>query len=986
MIKAFTHNLTNPMKIGPHSVAHWFPSPLSTQLTLRRGPAWLACWLMALGLSFGGTSRILAQPAPLVSSFTRKPPTIDGQVGWGEWQGAQQFQFQHGVISFLNDNARLYLLIDVLGQTDFDPNDYIYVTVDVDGDGKITPRRDLNFTLNPSTREIRSQLYLGPGEWTGLLPETSSGKGETFDAFLADNSLRADLPKAIIASRHRVWEVALDLGEIGSRAGGKVRLGIRVASPKMQYTEDLPKGFTRDFSSLIQVDLSRFLPLFLGDPNAVISLQAGPLEITQAVQNRQNTLPLVQDKTTVVRTYFNVSGTSAAQPVWVYLYGKRGGVDLPGSPLTKYVDLPITVDRTRLSDTPWFQLPASWVSGTVDFRVRFRTTLGAQDTSAATTVTFTPKSIPTFWVVPINTGSTASPTLVSDAEITSQQNFLRAMYPLPEVNFVRKSWTAVGATTVDNTITKLRDYYNQAAFAWILGVIFGGGPPFDLPTQIYGATPSGGGISDPVWCGGYGNVARGYRGTSLEGTMAHEINHNLDRDTSGTWGHHTPFGCGASGADPAWPYANANVQEVGFDTRAPIDADNVVPSTFPDIMSYCQSGASPTKWITPYRWNNLFTRFPTVSSASAAPAPAPLLAQFPTVYYISGNLFPNGTGQLRPVFVQLGMPTDPIAKGEYAIDLLDAFGRSIQSIPFMASFVDVEGEKVDRFYFDYQIPAVKGTAQIALRHGRQVLSTIKVSANVPVVKVKSPNGGEVWRGVETIEWAAEDADGDALTFNVLYTADDGASWIPVAAALKKPSLQVDSATLPGGAKARIRVVVTDGFNTSEDDSDATFTVANKPPQPRIIQPQPDTFLAAGDTICFQAEAVDLEDGALPDSAFFWLDGQTLFGIGPKVLASLPEGDHQITLVTVDSQGLVTQAGLPVAVRPDSGVRLNAERLGDGSVRLSWPSGLKTALQSAPAVTGPFRESGLPVKIDGPTAFAVVPRASKTSFYRILIGL
>ena len=104
---AFTHNLTNPMKIGPHSVAHWFPSPPSPRLTLRRGPAWLACWLMALGLGFGGIPRILAQPAPLVSSFTRKPPTIDGQVGWGEWQGAQQFQFQHGVISFLNDNARL---------------------------------------------------------------------------------------------------------------------------------------------------------------------------------------------------------------------------------------------------------------------------------------------------------------------------------------------------------------------------------------------------------------------------------------------------------------------------------------------------------------------------------------------------------------------------------------------------------------------------------------------------------------------------------------------------------------------------------------------------------------------------------------------------------------------------------------------------------------------------------------------------------------
>ena len=952
-----------------------------------RWSLWRACFLVALGLSFAGSPRAWAQDAPLVSHFTRKAPHIDGQVGWGEWQGAQQLQFEHGVISFLNDDARLYLLIDVLAQTDFDPDDYIYLTVDVDGDGKITPGRDLNFTLDPATREIRPQLYLGPGEWTGLARETSSGKGDTFDAFLADNSLRADLPKTVIASRHRVWELAIDLGEIGNRAGGKVRLGVRVASPKMQFAEDLPRGFTQDFSRLIQVNLSQFLPFFSGDPNAVISLQGDPLEVTQAVQNRQNTLPLVQDKTTVARVYLNVSGTSAAQPVWVYLYGKRGGVNLPGSPLSKFVDVPTTVDRNRLADTPWFQLPASWVSGTVDFRVKFRTTLGDQATSAATTITFAPKNVPTYWVVPINTGSAASPTLISDAEITSQQNYLKALYPLPDVNFVRKSWTAVGTTTIDNTITKLRDYYNQAVIAWIFGLIFSGGnPPFDLPSQIYGATPSGGGISDPVWCGGFGFVARGYRGSSLEGTMAHEINHNLDRDTSGTWGHHTPFGCGASGADPAWPYPNAQVQEVGFDTRAPIDADNVVPPTFPDIMSYCQSGASPTKWITPYRWNNLFNRFPTIPSVSAAALPPAPLADFPTVYYISGYLFPDGTGQLRPAFMQVGIPTDPIAKGEYAIDLLDSAGRLLRSIPFMGSFVDVEGEKVDRFYFDYQIPSVKGTAQIVLRHGRRTLSTIKASANLPVVKVKSPNGGETWEGVQTIAWSADDADGDALSFSVLYTPDDGATWFPVAAALNQQKYQVDTSALPGGVRARIRVVVSDGFNTSQDDSDATFTVVNKPPQPRIVQPQPDTFLAAGDTICFQAEAVDLEDGALPDSSFFWLDGQTVFGIGPKVLATLPEGDHKITLVTVDSQGLVTQTDLPVAVHPDSGIQLKAERLGDGSVRLSWPSGLNTVLQSAPAVTGLFRASGLPVKIDGPTEFAIVPKGSKTSFYRILIGL
>jgi hypothetical protein len=563
-----------------------------------------AAWLLALTFTLNfAVSPIAQAQGGLASRFTRKPPRLDGQVGWGEWEGANVFSFEHGFVAAMNDDTRLYLLIDVLGQTSDDPQDYFWVSFDVDRDGAITPRKDLNFTLDADTRSLRYQQYLGPGEWSSLFPETDSGKGQAFNSFLADQSTRVDFPKSVVTSRHRVWELGIDLAEIGAQPGGQARLGLRIASPRLQFIDEVPAGFSRDFKSLIPVDLARFvLPIPVGDSNAVISLASNPLEVTQAIQNRFNTLPLVQDKTTVARLYLNVSGTTQAQPLWVYLYGKRGGIDLPGSPLTKLVTVPTSVNRTHLADTPWFVLPASWGSGTVEFKVKFRTTFGAQTTSGPINLTFTPKVVPTFWVVPINTGSASSPVLASDAEILSQQSYLETVYPLADVTFVRKSWTAVGPTTVANTIAGLRTYYNTAVVAWIFGLLFTGSSPFDLPMQIYGLTPSGGGISDPVWCGGFGYVARGYRGSSLEATMAHEINHNLDRDPAGTWGHHTPFGCGATGPDPSWPYANANIQEVGFDTRSPIDADHVVPQNFPDVMSYCQSGALPTKWVSPYRW------------------------------------------------------------------------------------------------------------------------------------------------------------------------------------------------------------------------------------------------------------------------------------------------------------------------------------------------------------------------------------------------
>jgi len=104
-----------------------------------------------------------AQNRP-VSQFARKAPRLDGAVNWGEWDGATRLNFDHGFVALRNDNERLYLLVDVLGAREPDPRDYLWLSFDVDGDGAISPNRDLNFTFEPETRNFRYQHYLGPGE------------------------------------------------------------------------------------------------------------------------------------------------------------------------------------------------------------------------------------------------------------------------------------------------------------------------------------------------------------------------------------------------------------------------------------------------------------------------------------------------------------------------------------------------------------------------------------------------------------------------------------------------------------------------------------------------------------------------------------------------------------------------------------------------------------------------------------------------------
>ncbi|MEX1018651.1 MAG: IPT/TIG domain-containing protein, partial [Litorilinea sp.] len=93
-------------------------------------------------------------------------------------------------------------------------------------------------------------------------------------------------------------------------------------------------------------------------------------EVTQAIQNLENDVPLVAGKTTFVRVYPQLDSGAASGGVELLLHGERDGEPLPGSPLrpennTIYVDpgADIAVQRGESFnfDTSWlFQLPPTW--------------------------------------------------------------------------------------------------------------------------------------------------------------------------------------------------------------------------------------------------------------------------------------------------------------------------------------------------------------------------------------------------------------------------------------------------------------------------------------------------------------------------------------------------------------------------------------------------------------------------------------------------
>ncbi len=471
-----------------------------------------------------------------------------------------------------------------------------------------------------------------------------------------------------------------------------------------------------------------------------------------------------------------------------------------------------------------------------------------------------------------------------------------------------------------------------------------------MPGQIYGFLSTGGGRARSVESGGTGMVASGFRGTSREATAAHEMTHNFDTAAPRSWGRHVPNTCGAGTLDDMWPYANDDIQEVSFDTRTPwVDGtgtqDTVLSSEYPDYMSYCQSddlpdnpsGQVPTKWLSPYRWEALFDNFPNASfcvtvNMVSFPTGNPLQVnsghggdldprfdpqQITEVLYVSGTLRANGRGKLRHAFTIDGIANPSNPNGPYAIEMLDDQGQPLSRFPFNASFEDSEGVPLDALRFNYQmpLPANETVSAIRLMRNNTVLDRINVSASTPVVRVAEVQADQPLAGEHTFRWSAQDPDKDELRFMVFYSPGPDQPWQPLAARTAKTRLTVDTRRLPGGAKARIRVMATDGFNTAQDTTDVPFAVAPKPPKVRIRTPRDGQRFEVERPIRFQGRGRDLEDGALPDAQLRWSAGAQVLGEGRRVRAFLPPGEHAITLTGRDKDGMVSSKTVTITVDP-----------------------------------------------------------------------
>ena len=654
-----------------------------------------------------------------------------------------------------------------------------------------------------------------------------------------------------------------------------------------------------------------FLPVHLlwagAGPPPGPDMQLNAIEVTQAIQDLNNSVDLVAGKRTYVRVH--ASTPVNVNDVYATLSGRRGFTNLvpiltPGNPGGD-ITVRTSPDRGQINDSFWFELPSSWTAaGSLTLTAKLDPN-GAKfdpDTSdniRTQTVTFQTTPALRLRLVNVQYTSAGSTYLAGNFHLDSLESWLRRAYPINNLQVSRQ--TFVYPT---NGLPNVDTLHGWLALGKIFRILFSGEDP---RTVYYGVVDDGGGFMRGKAADIPSTIAAGPSGSSTWGWDTdgsyndwyggHEIGHTRGR-------YHAEF-CGAGGG-AAYPYTGGRISPsltgntaiYGFD----ITNRTIYPPSWKDVMTYCDN-----QWVSDFTYEGIRTYLVGVGQKVSEQQ---IVTADDFLVLVGLADLDSNSANLNSVYkisqtATLALP-DP---GDWTIALVGAGDVDLATYAFQPDeLTDAEESSGRPAVIAEIVPWSPGAVRVEIRLNGVVVTSQAASANAPTVGITSPTGGSVLpAGPFMVTWDGSDLDGDPLSYSLLYSNDGGANWQILATGLNQEQVELDTDQLPGGS-ALLKVIVTDGFLSGEATSGA-FMVPLHAPDAQIVKPDDGQVFFPTQQVALQGSAYDLEDESLADSAFSWesnLDG--VLGSGATLNTSLlSSGDHVITLTVTDSDAQTGQA-------------------------------------------------------------------------------
>jgi hypothetical protein len=423
-------------------------------------------------------------------------------------------------------------------------------------------------------------------------------------------------------------------------------------------------------------------------------------------------------------------------------------------------------------------------------------------------------------------------------------------------------------------------------------------------------------------------------------TTTHEIAHMLGRDHPA---EHAAV-CGhADRLDPNYPHPltlihplagfNPATGLMGFDpghARAPGEPETdrwmkdeaalvgprvLTPYNTFDLLSYCQP-----RGISDYTYNALYLQLrawrPDFSPTKRTVLKLPPRKGVPVPgdwLMVTGEIRADGGFALARRLAGVVNPPTRVA-GAYAIRLLDGAGAVLADYPFTPT---AGGDAVGVLGGVFEVvPFAVGTRTVRLVEiaNARVVANEAVSASAPTVSsvvLAGPPSG--FGGEVSLSWSGSDADGDALSYDVLISRDGGVNFTPLIVGSTATTATVETARI-GGGSVRLRVVAKDGVHTGFADS-AAFSIPDKTPEVRIVLPGVEDVYV-GQAVNFEASVSDPQDGSLPAASIVWRLGARTLATGRRItVGDFPAGLNEVSVTATNSLGLSATAYLELRAVP-----------------------------------------------------------------------